>query len=1048
MKHFRLFGILAVALLSLFTGCSKQKTVAKHLARGDEYREDKKFEEARIEYLNAQKIDPASKELSFRLGGLFFESGDLRQAAPLLIKQEKLEPDNLEVKERLAQIYLEAHENDQARAEALTVLEGDPDRSMAPLILADAATTQDEMDAAENVLQRLESEGKSSVPISRALGSLKLRRGDWTAAEELFRKAQAANKQDGGTYLDLARLAALRGDGMGAEQALRLGTQQAPSDTKVRLALAGILLMAGKLDDGTEVVRKVTAEEPKNPDAWFGLARLAFAASKFEECSQYVRKVLRLNPEHVNALILEVRLRARKGENALPILTELERDYPRLAKIRYEAALWHIGNNDLSQASTSLSKALSIDPDFHEATLLLAEVKLKNGYPEGAVTTLEPLKATDAPRNRLYPLLIQALRESKSYDKAEEVCHDWLKSRPKQPQALFELGLVLREQGKNNEAMKAFENVLQLAPESETATANLIELDLIGGRLEQAMNRSTRWIQAHSNAGEMRYLQARVLLAQNQTEDAMKTLGAILEQRPALTKASVLLAQIHATLSQHDEAVSVLVDALNHDRNDPAATMLLASLWQQKGEFQKAAASYEELLALQPKFVPAMNNLAALYVEQLDRVKDGLTLADDARNLMPDDPTIAATLGWALFQSKEFSEALPLLEEAAAKLSSNSEFMCRLGICHYMMANQGKAHEILRDALDSPADFPSRPRAEHCMAVLNFDESGLGRPVIQSLKRFIEQDSNDPVALLKLAGASERAGDTQAAKSSFESALDVNPKCLPALMGLSLLSSLHLDDSKAALELARKAQELAPNDATVRHALGRLALDIGGFFWSIKLLKESSSEAPENGEIQLDLAIAQFGSGRPAEAAVQAEAALKKLSGEKAAKAARFLRAMKFLNNPSDVDAAKAEIPAIASKLVPDDIAASMVSGVLLEQAGKYSEARDAYDTLLLRFPSCVPPAKRLAALSLDHLSDYERARELAETIKAILPDDPDVPLFLGKAAYFDNRFSEAISHFLRCKRMGTPDTSFKEMLDTAQRQEALLKQPLLKLPQ
>jgi tetratricopeptide (TPR) repeat protein len=92
----------------------------------------------------------------------------------------------------------------------------------------------------------------------------------------------------------------------------------------------------------------------------------------------------------------------------------------------------------------------------------------------------------------------------------------------------------------------------------------------------------------------------------------------------------------------------------------------------------------------QPDNVAALNNLAYLHSEQLPDMQKAWTYARRARELLPNAPVTADTLGWVHFKRGEYAEALRLLLEAAEKMP---------------------ALEALHDAVDGSGDASSRLRA-------------------------------------------------------------------------------------------------------------------------------------------------------------------------------------------------------------------------------------------------------------------------------------------------------------------------------------------------
>ena len=81
-------------------------------------------------------------------------------------------------------------------------------------------------------------------------------------------------------------------------------------------------------------------------------------------------------------------------------------------------------------------------------------------------------------------------------------------------------------------------------------------------------------------------------------------------------------------------------------------------------DIPKAREAYEAVVALNPGFAPAANNLAYIYCEYMGDTEKALRLAKTAREGAPDNPNIADTLGWVLYKRSNYEWALTYLRRA------------------------------------------------------------------------------------------------------------------------------------------------------------------------------------------------------------------------------------------------------------------------------------------------------------------------------------------------------------------------------------------------
>src|SRR5262249_38824373 len=159
--------------------------------------------------------------------------------------------------------------------------------------------------------------------------------------------------------------------------------------------------------------------------------------------------------------------------------------------------------------------------------------------------------------------------------------------------------------------------------------------------------------------------------------------------------------------------------------------------YEQQKNFNAARDAYEKALAMNPNFVPALNNLAVLDSERLGRLDAAYDLAKKAKALAPNSPNIADTLGWILLEKNEFANALPLLQESAGKLPDNPLIQYHLGMAQYMLGQEGPARTTLQRAASSANDFPGKGDAQHRLSVLAIDAGTANAGVRTELDNYL-----------------------------------------------------------------------------------------------------------------------------------------------------------------------------------------------------------------------------------------------------------------------------------------------------------------------
>src|SRR5205807_6957649 len=312
-------------------------------------------------------------------------------------------------------------------------------------------------------------------------------------------------------------------------------------------------------------------------------------------------------------------------------------------------------------------------------------------------------------------------------------------------------------------------------------------------------------------------------------------------------------------------------------KNPQYSPALLTSgiIYERTGDFAKARDSYEKVLALNPNFIPALNNLAYIYSEKLNNLDRAGELARKARELAPAEPSVQDTLGWVLYRQGRYQEAAELLEQSASKLPGKGEIQFHLGMANYMMGRLDEARVALEKAVAASGDFPGKDEAKSRLALL----SQGGDLSIFDLEKSAKEKSNDPVTLMRLGAAYAKAGTADKAAQAYEQALQANPKLLEAALSLAQLNAGPLKNNAKALEYAKKARGLAPADARVSATAGHIAYQAGNFPWAYSLLQESSRGLPDDMGVTRDFAWAAYSTGKSNEA----QAAMRRVANGPAA---------------------------------------------------------------------------------------------------------------------------------------------------------------------
>ena len=236
------------------------------------------------------------------------------------------------------------------------------------------------------------------------------------------------------------------------------------------------------------------------------------------------------------------------------------------------------------------------------------------------------------------------------------------------------LGYVLVDEGRNDEALTWFRRSIEILPTFALAHFNVGATEFARGNLAAAETACRRAQLLDPDLAGLRYNLGAVFEARGNFADAAEILRKEVEQNPSSADGHYLLARVLASLGDSEEAV----------------------------------AKYEQAITLKPEFVDAHINLGVLLVN-LERFEEAKRHYHEAMTIEPDHASTHLNLGLLLLQRGDGEEAQASLERSL-EIDPNSALAHRaLGIIYGQAGRLEDAVEQFRAALTvDPEDVECR----------------------------------------------------------------------------------------------------------------------------------------------------------------------------------------------------------------------------------------------------------------------------------------------------------------------------------------------------
>jgi tetratricopeptide (TPR) repeat protein len=1002
MKTCLLLMALALGLV-LSGGCTKASKAGRLLTAAERDYAGKKYDAAEIEYQKVLSLSPRNPDAIRHLGLIYSEEGRMAEAYKYLRTANEQDPKNPAVQLKLAEIYSSHRNTNEAVHLLLSVLQSQPANEEAMLLLAQASGSNDLSGLRQRLDQQSRQEGQGAAVCHAALGFIDLRMNNPIEAETEFQKASALNPKLASPYLGRAYLCGLQKDVKGVGQALMAAAELSPVRSAARLKYVEFRLQAGDVEEARRILREMTRQAPDYLPAWLHLMRMAFAEHKYDECKEDIDRILARDTSNFDAMMQlgAMALAQQDAAKALKAFQRVDDLYKNVKEVKYCLALALMLNNEKQKATDDLGAALSLDRDYAPAVLLLAQVEFRSGRLADAISLLSQLIKNHPENAKAQLSLAEAYLAQNQPDRALAAYQQLAQRFPKEPEVPLRIGAVYEAQNNFPLARAAFEKALTLAPDNLRPLEQMTGLDILEKRYDEAHLRVAAFMGKNPKAAEPLVLQGDIDLAETRTNLAEAAYSKAIELNANLSVAYLSLARLYVASHQDQQALQRL-DTLAQKTNETAMIMI-GQIHQTAGRNEQAREAYERVLAVQPKNFLALNNLAYIDSEFLGRLDRALQLAQEAQQLRPNDPYTADTLGWILYKKHEYAHALNLLQESEEKQPGSPEVQMHLGMAYYMMEEEAPARLYLQRALAAHADFPGKDLMRRRLSVLDINPTNATPAMVQDLQSLMREDPQDPVPLSRLASIQEQRGDSDAAMDSLQKLLAINHQVWPAMINLSRLYAEQKHDLRKALELAKSAHTLVPNEGRASAWLGELVYRSGGDYpWALSLLQQAANQSYQGASLNYYLGLACYAVGRLSEA----DASMQKVVSENESEPC-LVQAREFLAMRAAVqDPAQTQASAPLAKQIlarnPNDVPALMVTALLAERRGAVDEAGQTYEKVLSIQPLFAPAMRQMAILysHSEHDRDLAKAYDFGEKARVNMPNDPELAKTLGLLAY------------------------------------------------
>jgi tetratricopeptide (TPR) repeat protein len=704
---------------ALFTGCSTDPNKRKlsYLKDGQAYVKSGKYQEAVIQFRSALQIDPRFAAAHYELGSAYIALKNPDSAYRELMEAVTLDPANSNAQIQLAFLLLARRQFDQAQSFAQKVLAAEPGNVQAHALLGEKHTLTSDFPKAIQEFQQLVQSEPQHVENYGALGAVYRAAGQFSEAEGAYRKGTAANPKSAPAHVALSQFLFSMGKLAEAEVEMRAACDLDAHAIPARIFLARIYLAMGRTTEAENLYAALKTAAPAEPQAYQALGIFYTSTGQREKAAAEFQALLKAHPKDTStkAYLVETLLDLNRTGDAEPLIQEIlssNAGDPRGLQSKGRVLL---AQGQYDSAMGTLQKAVKAAPDSASAHYFLGAAQEAAGFPDLAKVSftraLELQPQMTSAEGALAHLAITKGNNTEGLRLAESA----RKTDPNLPSANLAAAQALIAKGDVRQAETILQGALERDPSSLPDLGTLLSLYTREGRSAEAVRRMAGAVQQYPQKAGLHFLLGLAYFSVKDLAHSETSVRQALKLDPQIPDAYTLLANIALARGSAEEAKSLLRTAIASSPRKLLNYMTLVTQYEKEGNWEEAKRLCEKAHEIDTTSPLVAAELAFLYLEHGGDVNTAVSLAQIAKQKLPDSPITADALGWAYYKLGSLGSAVVQLKESSEKVPSNPIYHYHLGMAYIASRRFDLASQSLRAALRTDPSFPYAANARSAL---------------------------------------------------------------------------------------------------------------------------------------------------------------------------------------------------------------------------------------------------------------------------------------------------------------------------------------------
>jgi len=830
----------------------------------------------------------------------------------------------------------------------------------------------------------------------------------------------------------------------------------------------GIKYLQKGNSNGAVISFKKAIEKDQNYfEARYQLGSAYMLQEKYDLAEWEFLKVLRLNPSFHDAHIYlaKIYVKRLKIDNALKEIKMYFSKADDNVEAYEVAATAYALKKDFQTAEDYLHKSLKLHPDRTASKIMLADIYLTSGEITDAENLINEVISLEAKnKDALYVLA----RIRKLQNRTDDLINIYLKiieTDPNDINAYLDLGFTYLQSKKIEQAESISDRMQKASKDNAEALYLKGAVRFSQGNIEEAMILFRKSLKIKVLTGAYYFL-GLCHFGKGDLEQATGDFQKVIDNRPDLIQPYLLLAAIHLKKGRPEEAEKELKKALGIDENNAIAHNLLGSVYLAQNKGDMAMEEFDKAIEFNPQLVDPHINKGTI---SLQSGNDQMAEAEFLRavKIAPEVLNSRIMLAKYYIKNERYHEAVNILKEGLKGNESDAVIYNIIGAAYLGAGDLENGRQNFEKAISTnPKIFLPYfnlailylNKGEKEMAVKEYEKileiDKRNVTALLMLAKVMEADKKDKEALsyymmaketgkeiayLSLAAFYQKKDDIVQAQKTLQEALSFDPRYSHAkdMMGRLLIGKKNY---KEALSVYRDLKESSPEisaemtadiyaamgeyDKAITEMKGLLIkddkrIDVLGKIVSLYIKKKDFENAEKTardiislkpqGDAGYLILSSVFMENQQFREALNAAKKAQELNPRNAETRSAIGRIYIFMKDFQRASESFEEIERSNPKYVP----AYFYHAQTLEQMGQKKDAAEKYKELLKLSPNYAPALNNLAYLFIEGYGSTDKAVEMSQKAKKLMPGDGGITDTLGWALYHVGKYDEALTYLI-----------------------------------